>query len=191
MRKYGVAGIFFLSLAGCSFQSALDAMVSPVRQQELVSIASRLCRSPRDVLQLMEPSVARDSAAIIDQVGGECVGSDAPYRLTTYRFNTNTDLNGPTTRQEYALVVAGDDDGPWAQVEISFSSQNDGPMLITAWHVAKTTERPMALSYIDNWDGAVGWIRIAAIIVPLLLGGLIVFLVRRSRRKRASDELAL
>lgn len=184
MRKVVTISVFALCLSGCSFQSTLNALVSNERQEELVSIARTLCANPQTVLTQMEPTLARDSRAVIGRVGSECLDGAPPYRLTTYRFNTNNNFNGQSSRQEYAVVVAGGDAGPWTEFELSFASRNSDPMQIVGWHIAKTTTQPESLTFIENWERSIVWIRIVAILAPLLLGGLIFILVRRSRRKR-------
>ncbi len=44
--RSGCAAAILVALGGCSFQAALDKMVKPERQKELLAIGERFCTDP-------------------------------------------------------------------------------------------------------------------------------------------------
>lgn len=173
-----------LALGGCSFQAALDKLVSPERQQELVAIAERFCTDPANVANLLHPEIASSAAEAAPALRRECPDGKASWQLASYNWKTNV-TTGLKQRQEEAVVV-GTGSGKWTTVSLRFYAENDAPLKITEWNVVGSTTRPAALEFIDQYEASARTMRIAIPIFLLAVGGLIIWLVRRRRAKRAA-----
>ena len=60
-RRTGFGIMVAALLGGCSFQAALDKLVSPERQKELVAIAEGFCTDPTGVKSLLHPEIANST----------------------------------------------------------------------------------------------------------------------------------
>lgn len=173
-----------LLLSGCSFQQTLDQMVSTARQAEIVRTAQALCADPAALQTQMEQSLWAQSQPLFPQLPTQCPETaNVAWRLTDYRFNTSVSTGTATDRRETAIVIAGNDAGPWSQVQLNFAQAGTAPAQIIGWNVTRTATRPPSLTFIDNWDNVRAYVAIGILLVSALIIGLIVWFVRRRRRK--------
>lgn len=184
-RFYAICGAAMgLTLGGCSFQAALDKLVSPERQQELVAIGERFCTDPENMTRFLHPEIASSVAEAAPALPRECPDGQARWQLASYNWNTNV-TPGRKQRQEEAVVV-GTGRGKWTTVSLRFYAENDAPLKITQWNVVGSTTRPAALEFIDQYEAGAKTMRIAIPIILLAIGGLMIWLIRRQRAKRAA-----
>lgn len=153
-------------LAGCSFQGALDAMVEPERQAEIIRTAQAQCRAPR-----YRPACPTDANVV--------------WQLANYHFNSSAMNGGPTERRESALVVAGDDDGPWTEVQLNFEQIGDVPPRLLNATVTRAATRPASLAFIDSYD-SISWWGLGGTGVALTL--LIAALLWVRKRRKAQGK---
>jgi LPXTG-motif cell wall-anchored protein len=190
MRARFWISVLGMLAAACSFQQALDRLVSPERQAELVRIAQTLCRDPQSLQNRFAPGVFERSLPVFADRASLCPSeTNVRWRVTNYNFNTASDINGRVDRRDSVLVVAGDQDGPWTEIQLNFQRLDDATPLIISWHIGRMTTRPPALAFIDGWEASRKWL-IAALIAGLaLLSGLVVWFIRRRKRqgKRLTD----
>ncbi|HEV2598549.1 hypothetical protein [Sphingopyxis sp.] len=187
MRNFfrgGCAAAMLVALGGCSFQAALDKMVEPARQKELLAIGERFCTDPASTTSLLHPEIAStvvDAAAVLPR---ECPDGKASWQIANYSWKTNV-TPGLKERQE-EVVLVGTGPRKWTTVSLRFYAQNDAPLQITEWNVVGSATRPDALLFIDQYESTVRTMRIVIAVVLLAVGGLIVWLIRRRRAKRAA-----
>ena len=171
-------------LGGCSFQAALDKMVEPQRQREIISIAEHICTSPSSVRAELHPEIANTVDAAIPMLPRECPGDGAKWELANYSWKTNV-APGVKERQE-EVVVVGTGKDKWTTVSLRFYAQNEAPMRITEWNVVGSATKPPALTFIEQYEAGAKAMRIIIPVVLLAIGGLIFWVVRRRRAKRAA-----
>lgn len=178
------AAAISVALGGCSFQAALDKMVEPARQKELLAIGERFCTDPAKLTSLLHPEIA---STVVDAAGllpRECPDGKASWQIANYSWKTNV-TPGLKERQE-EVVVVGTGQGKWTTVSLRFYAQNDAPLQIAEWNVVGSATRPDALTFIDEYDAAARTMRIVGPVMLLAVGGLIIWLIRRRRAKRAA-----
>lgn len=180
--RYGCAAAMLAALGGCSFQTALDKLVSPERQKELVAIAERFCADPANVKFLLHPEIANSTIEAAPALPRECPEGKATWELASYNWKTNV-APGLKQRQE-EVVVVGTSAGKWTTVSLRFYAENGGPMQVTEWNVLGSKTKPPALEFIDQYEAGVRTMRIALPILLLAIGGIIFWLVRRHRAKK-------
>lgn len=187
MRRFYISGCavaVLVMLGGCSFQTALDKMVSPERQKELVAIGERFCTDPASVTSELHPEIANSVVAAVEALPRECPAGKATWQLASYNWKTNV-TPGLKQRQE-EVVVVGTDKGKWTTVSLRFYAENEAPLQITEWNVLGSATKPPALELIEQYEAGAKAIRIAGPIVLIFIGALIFWLMRRRRAKRAA-----
>ncbi|UNU43272.1 hypothetical protein EAO27_11535 [Sphingopyxis sp. YF1] len=185
----GVAGPMVLMVSGCSYQAALDKMVSPERQKEIVDIGQRFCTDPVANTRLLHPEIAGTAAEAAPLLPRECPAGRATWQLASYQWKTNVEP-GLKQQQEEAVVI-GTGKGKWTTVSLRFFAENGGPTQITSWNVLGSATKPDALRFAEQYETGVKVIAAVGAAVLLAIGGLVFWLVRRSRaRKAATPPLA-
>lgn len=145
-------------LAGCTFQSSLDAMVAPERQAALIQTAQALCRNPQSLQHRFAPQVFAERQPDFARLQGQCPAEgEADWQLVTYSFNTSQTVGGHADRRESVAVVAGGAEGPWSEVRLNFQQLQGGAPLIIGWDVVRSTTRPASLAFIDSYDQLRWW----------------------------------
>jgi hypothetical protein len=186
IRTMAMALVALTTLSGCTFQGALDAMVEPDRQAELIRTAQTLCRTPQALQPQFAPDLWAQSQPMFAGLPGQCpTDANVIWQLTTYNFNTSANVGAPTDRREYALVVAGDADGPWSEIQLNFQQTGDGPQQIIGWNAARITTRPASLAFIDSYD-QIRWWGLGG--VALALAALVTALLWFRRRRKAQGK---
>ncbi|WP_332819511.1 hypothetical protein [Sphingopyxis sp.] len=187
MRRFyhcGCAAAMLAMLGACSFQTALDKMVEPERQREILSIAERICTDPPSVRAQLHPEIASTIDQAIPVLPRECPGDDAKWQLANYSWKTNV-TPGLKERQE-EVVVVGTGKGKWTTISLRFYARNEAPLQITEWNVVGSATRPAALEFIDQYETGMKTLAIAIPILLIAIGGLVFWLIRRQRAKRAA-----
>ncbi|WP_411341135.1 hypothetical protein V6U71_04535 [Sphingopyxis sp. J-6] len=181
-RHSGFVIFAAVALGGCSFQAALDKLVTPERQKELVAIAEGFCTDPAGAKSLLHPEIANSTIEAAPALPRECPEGKATWQLASYNWKTNA-TPGLKERQE-EVVVVGASPGKWTTVSLRFYAQNDGPMQVTEWNVLGSKTKPPALEFIDQYEAGARTMRIALPVLLLIIGGLVFWLVRRHRAKK-------
>lgn len=187
MRRFYIsacAATMLAMLGGCSFQTALDKMVSPERQKELVAIGERFCTDPASMTNQLHPEISGSAKAAAQALPRECPDGKATWQLASYNWKTNL-TPGLKQRQEEVVVVATGK-GKWTTVSLRFYAENEAPLQITEWNVLGSASKPPALEFIEQYEAGAKAIRIAGPIALIVIGALIFWLVRRRRAKRAA-----
>jgi hypothetical protein len=173
-----------LLLTACSFQQSLDAVVSHERQAALIATARAACADAASLQSQFAPERWADVEPTLAELRGQCPragGTD--WRLTTFQFNSATTAAGTPSRREYAVAIAGGGAGPWTEVELNYEQIGTGPMQIIGVNVRRLNERPQSLVFAERWEQVRLWGAVGLAVLALLLMGLVIWLVRRSRRR--------
>jgi hypothetical protein len=186
MRRHGwifgsAAALALLS--GCSFQSALDNMAPRERQAELVALGKSFCTDRKSVLKQLHPELVKSVRDAESVLPAECPVGAAKWQLASYSWNTNI---ADVKQQHEEAVVVGSGKGKWTTVSLRLYGENDAPKQVVQWHVVASSKPPAALTFIEQYDAGMRIMRIVGAIAGLLIVGLIYWLVRRHRAKRAA-----
>jgi hypothetical protein len=176
-------------LSGCSFQQRMDAVLDRQRQGQLVATARTLCIDPQVLRSQFRPDIWNGNAAQFVRQLDQCPpGGGDDWELATFRFNTAVSADGTPSRQEYAIVVAGGDEGPWTETELRYESVNDQPAQIIGWTVRRRADLPESLGQKDSWERFRLYSWFGGVALLALAVGLLTWAIRRRRQgKRLTD----
>ncbi|MGZ8286292.1 MAG: hypothetical protein ACXW27_07680 [Allosphingosinicella sp.] len=171
----------FLLLGACSLRGTIDAVTPEADRAFAGEMVSRLRSGDRAWLQRhFEPGLWAQS--------GEQLSAAPPLFPTEtgttelVGFNISTNMSGGRTERmkEFTLVTHGG--GRWTVTAFATYSTG-GPDRVTQWSVVPHSTIPPELAMIEAMDRALPWVWAWLAIFLVGGGGLIVWLVRRSRRK--------
>jgi hypothetical protein len=176
-----------LLLGACSMRSAIDALSSPEDRAFAQDFVAKMRRGDVKSLEpVFDPGVWRESEPQFAGAPRLYPPTEGTTELIGYQFNTSS-TNGVTTRvKNYTLVTH--DASHWTTTVIQTRSDRNGPDRIVGWNVNGGPEMPPLYRQYQSVEAAIPWIRGGAIVALLAAIGLIVWLVRRSRRKRAARQ---
>jgi hypothetical protein len=170
-----------LLLAACSVRGTLDAVTPEADRAFAREMVSRLRTGDRAWLQRhFDPELWANSG---EQIGGlpPLFPAEAgTTELISFHISTNT-TNGRTERsKEFTLVTQGG--GRWTVTGFRTYSTG-GPDRVVQWLVVPHKTIPPELAMVQAWDRALPWVWGGLLVFLIGGGGLIFWLVRRSRRK--------
>ena len=174
--------ILLLLLGACTMRSAIDALTSEEDRAFAQEMVARLRSGDEAWLQQhFDAELWAQSGKQLSSVPGLFPSDSGTTQLVGFNISTNM-TNGRTERnKEFRLVTEGG--GRWTLTTFRTHSTG-GPDRVVQWSVVPHSEPPPELAMMKGWDRAVPWIW--GILLAALAGlvALIVWLVRRSRRKR-------
>ncbi len=183
-RPWLIFGLFAIFLLGaCTMRSAIDAMSSPEDRAFANQMVERLRSGDSEWLRgHFDEALWEESAKQLGQVPAMFPGQAGTTELVGFNVSTNM-AGGATERsKEYTLVTEGE--GRWTVTTFRTHS-NGGPDRVVQWRVVPHNSQPPELAMIRGFDAAIPWVWGALAVIAAMAAALIVWLVRRSRRKRA------
>lgn len=169
-------------LSACSMRSALNSM-TPEQDRAFAHEMVAHLRSGDEawLRQRFRPDLWEESAKQLAGVPALFPAETGTTELVGFESRFNS-AGGRTEREKnFNLVTHGG--GRWTVT--SFRTYSDGgPEKVVQWSVVPHASEPTELAVLNGMDAALPWIWGGAIAVLLLALGLIVWLVRRSGRKR-------
>jgi hypothetical protein len=177
--------VLCLLSAACSMRSAIDAMTSPEDRAFAQAMVDHLRRGDEAWLrERFDPELWAQSGKQIGGVPG--LFPRVPGETEIISFSTNTSIrNGATERnREFTLVTHGG--GRWTVTKFRTWSQG-GPDRVVQWSVVPHGSAPPELTMLETVDNFLPWLWGTLLVGILLVAALIVWLVRRSRRKTAAN----
>lgn len=169
-------------LAACSMRSALDALTSPEDRAFAETMVERLRGGDAEWLE------GRFRSDLWEQSGKDALGASELYpsgeaRTEIVGFQISSHNSGGATERskEFTLVTHGG--GRWTVTHFRTLSTG-GPDQVVEWRVTPHDRPPPELVMIESWDKAVPWLWATMLVALLAAAGLIVWLVRRSRRRQ-------
>jgi hypothetical protein len=177
--------LLVLVIGACSMRGAIETMTSPADRAFAQEMVTRLRSGDQEWLERhFHPDLWAQSGKQL--AGVPAMFPQAPGETEITSFNTSTSMtNGRTERRrEFTLVTHGG--GRWTVT--SFRTFSDGgPDKVVEWRVVPHSTEPPELVVLNAVDSALPWIWGGVLVFLLGTGALIVWLVRRSRRKHAAQ----
>ena len=106
---------------------------------------------------------------------------EAETKLVGFNISSSMTNDRTERNKEFTLVTHGG--GRWTTTNFRTYSTG-GPDLVVQWSVTPHSSPPPELTMIETWDAMVPWIWAGLLIALIAIVTLIVWLVRRSRRRR-------
>ena len=181
MRRIVV--LLLILLAGaCSMRSAIEAMSSPEDRAFAEEMVERLRGGDSEWLRArFDPELWERSGKQLALVPD--MFPQVPGTTEIVGFNINTSNTGGRVERskEFTLVTHGG--GRWTVTTVATFSSG-GPDRVVRWSVVPHNSAPPELTAIETFEAVLPWIWGTLVVVLALVGGLIFWLVRRSRRRR-------
>ena len=184
MRRFWL--VLLVLLAGaCSMRGAIDAMTSPEDRAFAESVVEHFRRGDAAWLRRhFHPDLWTQSQGQLAQVPAFYPHSGGETEIVSFHTSTVVADGRRERQRRFTLVTHGD--GRWTVT--SFETYSDGgPERIVRWHVAPHAQEPPELAMINAVERALPWIWGGLLVLLAAVGGLIFWLVRRGRRRRAAQ----
>ena len=170
-----------LLLGACSVRGAIDAATPRADRAFGEEMVSRLRSGDRAWLRKqLTPELWAESGENLRSVPALFPKETGKTEMLGFHISTNM-TNGRTERsKDFTLVTEGG--GRWTVTEFSTYSAG-GPDRVVRWSVAPYQTKPPELAMLESMDRALPWVGAGFLLLIAGVGGLIFWLVRRSRRK--------
>lgn len=187
MRWMRALSLVLIVLAGaCSLRSAMQAMTSPEDRAFAQAMVDHLRRADSAWLeQQFDPQLWAQSGKQLGEV--PAMYPNVPGTTEIVSFSTSTNMTNGRTERDKAFTLVTHGGGRWTVTQFRLHSTG-GPERVVQWSVVPHSTAPPELTMMEAWDRALPWFWGGLLFVLALVVGLIVWLVRRSRRRR-SDPL--
>lgn len=172
-------------LGACTMRSALDTLTSPQDRALAQEMVEHLRRGDAAWLQSrFQPDLWVQSGKQIQQA--PALFPEVPGTTELVSFNVSSSRSGGATERtkEFTLVTHGGD--RWTVTRFRTFSTG-GPDQVVQWSVTPHTSPPPELTLLKTWDAAVPWIWAGLAVLLLSVGVLVVWLVRRSGKRRQAS----
>ena len=179
--RHALALVFLLA-AACSMRSAIETLISPEDRAFAQEMVTRLRSGDEAWLQRhFDPALWAESGKQLAQLPSLYPAEVEATEIVGANVSTNMSGGGTTRNKEFTLVTHGG--GRWTTT--TFRTYSDGgPDRVVQWRVTPHEQPPPELAMIETWDSMVPWIWAGLLIGLTAVAALIVWLVRRSRRRR-------
>lgn len=186
MSKMTIRNAFILLFAGllaaCSVQGMIETMTSEEDRAMVQAFVDNIQARDSAALEAMvDPEIWKESAGQFEQAAAMFPDGDSETQIIAYSMHSSGLDAGARTEKEFTLVTT--DETRWTTTTIS-TLQDGGPQRITAWNVESSSEPPSDLETMETVGKVFMWAGIASLIFFAGIVALIVFLVRRSNRKK-------
>lgn len=173
--------LMLVLLGACSLRGTIDSVTPEADRAFARETAARLRAGDRAWLQRQfEPALWEKSGPQLGAVPAMFPKEEGTTELVGFKMSTNLTGAGTERSKEFALVTHGG--GRWTTIAFRTYSTG-GPDRIVEWAVAPHATVPPELAMIQAMDRILPWVWAGLIAVLVAGAALIVWLVRRSRRK--------
>ena len=173
--------VLLVLLSACTMRGALDALTSEEDRAFAQEMVSRLRSGDEAWLQQrFQPDLWAQSGKQLGGVPALFPSETGTTELIGFNISTNMTSGRTERNKEFTLVTHGG--GRWTVTSFRTYSTG-GPDQVVQWSVVPHSTRPPELAVIEGWDRAVPWVWGALLVTLAAVVALIVWLVRRSRRK--------
>ena len=174
--------LFAALLAACSMQGMIETMTSEEDRAMVQDFVDNIQAGDSAALEAMvDPEIWKDSVGQFEEAATMFPEGESETQIIAYSMHANSLDEGARTEKEFTLVTT--DETRWTTTTIA-TLQDGCPQRIVSWNVESSNEAPMEMETMETMGKVFMWMGIFALI---FLGGiiaLIVFLVRRSNRKK-------
>lgn len=179
--------IIVLLLGACSMRSAINAMSSAEDRAFAQDFVTKVRRGDVQALRpLFEEGLWAESEPQLEMASRLYPDSPGTTELIGYHVASSTTNGVSTSSKDYTLVTH--DDSHWTTTVIETRSDMNGPHRIVAWNINGSGEMPATYRQFQMMESVIPWIQGGLIAALLIAGGLVFWLVRRYRRKRAAAQ---
>lgn len=180
-RRIFLPALLLMTLSACSMRSAIETLSSEQDRAFAQEMVDRLRRGDRAWLQRhFDPSLWIRSAGPLEAAPGMFPREAGTTEIIGSNISANI-VNGRTERsKEFTLVTEGG--GRWTVTRFRTYSTG-GPEQVVEWRVTPHDSIPPELAMLRAWDRMLPWVWAGLVVTVVGFGALIVWLVRRSRRK--------
>jgi hypothetical protein len=173
-------------LSGCSPKAAIDTLAGPDGKATAFELLDQLCAADQtSIIARFHPELVANSAEQLKLVGQYCPQTKGERQLVGYHTSKNVSTEGSVSTR--SMVVVQRDGTRWVVASFALEARDGGREQVMQWNLNATPEKPSELATLDTIEDAMPIVRLVAIAVVLLLCGLVVWLVLRSRRKRQEN----
>lgn len=186
MKRIRPVLLLLMALLGaCTMRSAIDALTSEQDQLLAREMVEHLRRGDEAWLrQHFRPDLWEQSGKRLAEAPRLYPSETGTTELVSVNVIANSSGGAIKRSKEFTLVTQGG--GRWTVTSFRTYSEG-GPDLVVDWSVTPHSSMPPEFAAMQAWDAAVPWIWGLLIAILLAAVALIIWLVRRSRRR---DPLA-
>ncbi|WP_380874725.1 hypothetical protein ACFB49_00910 [Sphingomonas sp. DBB INV C78] len=182
-RLLGAA--MLLLTASCSVKSSIEALSSPEdRAFARQFIADVRSGNGVGLQRAMDPQLWKESITQLPAARTFFPATEGETELVGFNKSVSTSPAGREEVKNYVLVTS--DGKHWTTTQLR-TMMHGKRQRIVAWNIKGDSKPPAALQEYQTMEAAVPWVRAGLAAFVLIVGGLIFFLTRRSRRKRAGQ----
>lgn len=174
--------LLFASLVtACSMQGMIETMTSEEDRAFAQSFIDNIQAGDSATLQeMVDPDLWKESAGQLQQAAALFPEGDSETQIIAYSMNSDGLGEFARTEREFTLVTT--DQTHWTTTRIKTFQEGGDPVIIS-WNVDGSSERPADMEMMENVGTVFMWAGIIALLIFVGIIVLIVWLVRRSRRK--------
>lgn len=181
IRKY-LAIFAMLFVAACSLEGAIDAMTSEEDRAMALEFVDNIRHRDAEALRaVVDPQLWAQSAGQFEQAAALYPAEEGETRFIGYSVHMDSMDDGARTEKEFTLVTT--DERHWTTTRFS-TVQAGGAPVVVAWNVEGSDQPPQELEAMETVGTVFMWMGIIGLVVVIGLVVLVVWLVRRSNRKR-------
>jgi hypothetical protein len=178
--------LLLIAAAACSMQSAIEKFSSPEDRAFALRFVEDVRSGDEEALRpQFDPGLWAKSRDQLPQARPLFPPGEGSTRLVGYHVATQVANGASSTRKEYIAVTT--DETHWTRTRIVTLAEG-GPARVVEWNVDGFKEPPAELAMMEAWDSALPWIWAGMAVVLGVAGGLVFWLVRRSRRWNAARQ---
>ncbi len=179
--RYLMALLALGALTACSMDNMIETMTSEEDRAMAQEFVDNIrTGNSADIEPMVDPEVWRNSAGQFDQAADLFPRGDVETRIIAYSMNSDGLGEGARTEKDFTLVTT--DDQHWTTTRFS-TLQEGGDPVIVSWSVDGSSEPPADLEVMETVGSVFMWAGIIALVFFVGIVVLIIWLVRRSRRK--------
>lgn len=179
--RYLMAVMALGVLTACSMDSMIETMTSEEDRAMAREFVDNIRTGDSAGIEpMVDPEVWRNSAQQFEQAAGLFPDGEVETRIIAYSMNSDGLGEGARTEKEFTLVTTNEQH--WTTTHFSTVQQGGDPVIVS-WNVDGSSEPPADLEVMETVGSVFMWAGIVALVIFVGIIVLIVWLVRRSRRK--------
>lgn len=173
--------LILLLVGACSLRGAIEAATPQADRAFAREMVSRIRSGDSAWLQRhFEPELWAQSGGQLAAAAGLFPKEAGTTEIIGFRMST--DMTAGRTERSKAFTLVTQGDGRWTVTDFRTYSTG-GPDRVVQWSVIPHETIPPGLAMMNAMDRALPWVGAVFLLLVLAIGGLIFWLVRRSRRR--------
>jgi hypothetical protein len=170
-----------VAASACTMQGAIDRMSSPEDRAFAQHFVDAMRSGKAGTLKdRFDPELWEQSLPLFEKAQAAFPKGESRTRLISYQFQSN--FTAGTRQTEFVLSTT--DGRRWTRTNLVAFEQG-GRRKVVGWHVEPFARPPPDLQMFETMNRILPWIQAIGIVVLLGVIGLLGWLFRRSRARRA------